>query len=257
MPPRPLVTVLTPVKDAARHARGYFERLRQLSYPGDRLSIGILEGDSLDDSFAVFRQEAEAVRNHFRSVGIWKHDYGFTIPAGMPRWDPSIQERRRTILARSRNQLLHRGLGDADWVLWLDADVIAFPPDVLERLIAYGRDIVHPNCVLERGGPCFDLNAWADRGTRFMHDLRGGPELVRLDSVGGTMLLVRAACHRDGLIFPPYFYGRPSPAARPASWHTPPREPGEIETEGMALMARDMGYTCWGVPGLEITHCRG
>jgi Anp1 len=87
-----------------------------------------------------------------------------------------------------------------------------------------------------------------------MHDLRGGAELVRLDSVGGTLLFVRAECHRNGLVFPPYYYGRPNPAARPAIWHRPPSEPGEIETEGMALMAYDMGYDCWGVPGLEIKH---
>ncbi len=31
---------------------------------------------------------------------------------------------------------------------------------------------------------------------------------------------------------------------------------GEIETEGLAMMARDMGVQCWGVPDLEIFHAR-
>ena len=29
---------------------------------------------------------------------------------------------------------------------------------------------------------------------------------------------------------------------------------GEVETEGLGLMARDMGYECWGMPNLEIVH---
>ena len=47
-----------------------------------------------------------------------------------------------------------------------------------------------------------------------MDDLRGGPDLVRLDTVGGTVLLVRADVHRDGLIFPCFPYGAANPAVR-------------------------------------------
>jgi len=28
----------------------------------------------------------------------------------------------------------------------------------------------------------------------------------------------------------------------------------EIETEGLAMMAKDMGIECWGLPDLEIRH---
>jgi hypothetical protein len=27
---------------------------------------------------------------------------------------------------------------------------------------------------------------------------------------------------------------------------------GEIETEGLGVLASDMGYECWGMPNLEI-----
>ena len=60
------------------------------------------------------------------------------------------------------------------------------------------------------------------------------------------MLLVRADLHRDGLIFPPYPYGRANPRIRP--------DKPELETEGFGLMAQDMGYQCWGMPYLEIRH---
>ncbi len=29
---------------------------------------------------------------------------------------------------------------------------------------------------------------------------------------------------------------------------------GEIETEGLGIMAHDMGHACWGMPNLEILH---
>jgi peptide chain release factor subunit 1 len=31
---------------------------------------------------------------------------------------------------------------------------------------------------------------------------------------------------------------------------------GEIETEGFAIMAKDMGIECWGLPDLEILHAK-
>jgi peptide chain release factor subunit 1 len=149
--------------------------------------------------------------------------------------------------------LLLRALDRQDWVLWLDVDVIEYPPDLIERLLAVGRDIVHPHCVRGYGGPTFDLNAWREHGRVHMDDLRGGPDLVRLDSVGGTVLLVRADVHRDGLVFPCFPYGAASPSARRPSPLGPSVE-GEIETEGFGLMAIDMGYQCWGMPNLEVLH---
>jgi len=156
------------------------------------------------------------------------------------------------VLAKSRNHLLSRALADEDWVLWLDVDVIAYPRDIVERLLAAGRDIVQPHCVTE-GGRTFDHNAWRDQGRLLMSDLRAEGDLVRLHAVGGTMLLVRADLHRDGLIFPPFLYGRASPFVRqPNPWL--PDTVGELETEGLGLMAMDMGHQCWGLPNLEILH---
>jgi hypothetical protein len=50
----------------------------------------------------------------------------------------------------------------------------------------------------------------------------------------------------EGLVFPPFGYGRGSALIR--------ANQGEIETEGMGVMASDMGYERWGMPNLEILH---
>ena len=123
--------------------------------------------------------------------------------------------------AAFQKPLLSRALADEDRVLWIDADVIA----------------------------------WRDHGKLHMDDLRAEGDLVRLDSVGGTMLLVKAGAHRDGLIFPPYLYGCGSALIRENNFMSSGQ--GEIETEGLGIMASDMGYECWGMPNLEVLHHPG
>ena len=113
---------------------------------------------------------------------------------------------------------------DEDWVLWLDVDVASTPSDLIERLLAAGRDIVVPHCVSRPGGRTFDLNTFQatdpalagegspyildgilqpprGEGRRYLDELRS-EGLVRVDAVGATAHLVRADLHREGLIFP-------------------------------------------------------
>jgi peptide chain release factor subunit 1 len=248
---RPTVLILSPVKDAARSLPSYVRRLERLSYPPELLSLGILESDSRDGTFARLQAMRPRLQRRFRRVCLLKRDFGFRMPPGMPRWAPAFQQVRRAVLARSRNRLLMQALDDEDWVLWLDVDVVAFPADIIETLLSVQRDIVHPHCVLEAGGPTFDRNAWRDKGRSLMSDLCGADGPIRIDAVGGTVLLVRADCHRDGLVFPPFPYGRRNPRIRDEH---PVWGIGEIETEGLGMMAYDMGLQCWGLPDYEVLH---
>jgi len=278
------VLILTPVKDAEKFLDNYFASIYRLTYPRELTSLAFLESDSLDNTYARLMEKLPELRNHFRSVSVWKKDFGFHIPPNVPRWLEHIQRERRTILAKSRNHLLSHALDDQDWVLWLDVDVVEYPPDIIERLTATAKDIVQPHCVVEYGGRSYELNAWRDKGKYHMDDLRTEGDLVKLHAVGGTMLLVRADLHRDGLVFPPFPYGKGNPLIRRKHLQVV-RETlgillhkerllkalrmmtrrdiakvaalgylGEIETEGLGMMAYDMGYECWGMPNLEIRH---
>ena len=237
--------ILTPVKNAARFADSYFAALARLTYPAAQISLGLLESDSDDDSYACFAARLAAVSPRYGSARIWRRSFGYRFPLDVPRWHHAIQLPRRKVLAKARNHLLFRALDDQDWVLWLDVDVIDYPPDLIERLLATGRDIVHPHCVQQPGGPTFDRNGWREHGRVLLEDLRDGPDLVRLDSVGGTVLLIRADLHRDGLIFPSFPYGAANRAVRRPH---PLGVAGELETEGLGIMALDMGHQCWGMP---------
>jgi len=235
------ILILTPVKDAEETLESYFTNLFKLQFPHKNISLGFLESDSRDNTYSILKKKLPELEKVFRKVGLWKRDFGFQISEDTPRWAGKIQYQRRAILARTRNNLLFCALADEDWVLWLDVDVIEYPVDIIQRLLATGN-------------------------------LRGEGDLVKLHSVGGTMLLVKSELHRDGLIFPPFPYGRKSKLIPKTNFFFANRRDivteigkipkklfngeyqGEMETEGFGIMAYDMGYECWGMPNLEIRH---
>lgn len=246
------VLVLTPMKNAVAHLDRYFANLASIDYDPAAISLGFLVSDSTDGTSQALRSRHEDLAHRYRHVTVVERDFGLTLPAGVDRWSPAFQIPRRIVLARSRNHLLFAALGDEDWVLWMDADLTSYPPTILHDLLATGKSIVHPHCVVRPGGRSFDGNTWFAGGDKTLHEARGhGP--VRLEGVGGTMLLVRADIHRDGLVFPAYPYGVRSPFIRA---HNPMTGVlgGEIETEGLAIMAKDMGHEVWGLPDLEVVH---
>jgi hypothetical protein len=257
------VAVLTPVKNARDALPRYLELLETLDGGGRELSIAFLEGDSTDGSHQALALALPSLAGRFLRAELHRRHEGLQFEG--PRWTPALQRRRRAVIARARNALIDQALGDADWALWLDADLIDYPPDLLTRLIGAERPIVVPHCVTPDGAP-FDLNTFlfdpglfdpaqggrddpahlADglfqppRGAgRLYLDAVADQALARVDSVGGTALLVRADLHRGGLRFPEEPYR------------------GYIETEGLAMMAKDRGVDCWALPGLRIVHPAG
>lgn len=252
----PSVLLLTPVKNAAQFLPQYLENLQKLTYPSHRLSVAWLESDSDDETFATLQAALPRLNTHFHRVALYQRHYALRIKG--PRWSPRVQYARRAILAKSRNYLLSQALQDEDWVLWLDVDVTRYPPDIIETLLSSHEKIVVPHCVREGSDRTFDLNTFRfkpgarDRnwsvytrhgiiqpprglGRHYLEDLQHH-ERIDVDGVGGTMLWVWADLFRDGLTFPATSYR------------------GYIETEGLAAIAQDLGYTCWALPQLTIYH---
>lgn len=88
----------------------------------------------------------------------------------------------------------------------------------------------------KKRGVCHDIHVLAAKATRLTLSQMRDNDIVPLDGVGGAMLLVYADVHREGLMFPPFPYK------------------GRIETEGLAIMAWDMGYGAYGLPNVEVLH---
>jgi GT2 family glycosyltransferase len=257
----PNVAVFVPVRDGAPFITRNLDLIAALDYPTDKLRIVYCEGDSIDGSRALLDDLRDRRRGEFRGIDILGHDSGTAIERKR-RWKPKLQLKRRGAIAGARNVLIRDGLrDDDDWVLWLDVDICDFPTHVLRTLLATGEKIVTPDCVLEPGGPSYDLNAHFETGKpadseyykymvgglfqppaeywhrRHMHDLRY-LDKVPLSAVGGTMLLVHASVHRAGLEFPemPYM--------------------DMIESEAFGRLANDAGLRPVGLPNVEIIHVK-
>ncbi len=250
------VLIAVPVRDAADTLGQLLTSILHLDYPRQKLSLAFFEGDSLDDSYAMLLRFQDTHGADFRRVQVFKEDSGIQIP--QPRWNPAAQRIRRGNIARVRNAIVSRALLDEDWLLWIDSDIIGFSPDLIDTLLATGADIAHPNAVRRIGGQSIDQNAWiteravstedSERWTLdglyqppsgynrlYLSDVRYR-DLVPLDSVGGTVLLVRADLHRAGLLFPEEPYR------------------SLIETEGFARMSREHGVWAFGLPNVEVVH---
>ena len=177
-------------------------------------------------------------------------------------------------MAKARNSLLFTTMGPSvSWILWLDADIIEYPPTLIQDLAAFDVPIIAPNCFQRFYDDeqkrmdirPYDFNNWIDSPTAKemaakmgkddillegyaemptyrslmakMYDGSGDPGLkIKLDGVGGAALLVKADVHRDGAMFPAFPF-----------YHL-------IETEGFAKMAKRAGYGVYGLPNYVVWH---
>lgn len=253
------IAILVPLRDAAEHIQPFLDLLRTLDYPKDRIKLVFCEGDSVDGSWERLLAATAKLAGEYRGVVLLQRHVGTSLDR-IDRARPRMQRIRRGTIAKVRNHLIDHGLSENDdWALWIDIDVWRYPRDVVSRLIETGHRIAVPNCLKTAGGASFDLNSFittrSTKDYRYYRHIRGGLyqpplqsasrlhlsdvrhlDVIGLDAVGGTMLLVDAGLHRGGLRFP----------------EIPYRD--LIETEGFGALANDLGIRPVGLPKLEILH---
>lgn len=186
------------------------------------------------------------------------------------RHNPQVQLARRSHIATIRNYLMSRALEDEQHIIWLDADVVELSPRIIQTMIRHSENhaeagIITAECHQNQMDN-YDKNAWkvqspsladvvpeSDRGgalERLVAERLMVPDVIRnttdtdllpLDSVGGTILYIRASLVRQGLAFPHFnMVG--------TTW----KQPGWIgvETEGICYAARGLeGGNCFVLGG--------
>ncbi|XXQ32747.1 Glycosyltransferase 2-like domain-containing protein [Plasmodiophora brassicae] len=264
---QPKVLVLTPMKDSEKDLLRYFALLDRLTYPKHLMSLGILEGDSTDATFAKLMDilaKLHADRAYRRVTLIKKNmQNGNRALNGHERHSYDRQGQRRSTQAKCRNHLQRTALRDEDVILWLDSDLKQYPADLIETMLATGARIAAANCI-QPSGKCYDRNNWRETASSLVvksqlsadallfegynskmrtyreslcdiDDADVG-DLVALDGVGGTALMVEADLVREGLFFPTFPYKH------------------AIETEGIAQVAKSMGVEVVGLRTLKVFH---
>ena len=156
--------ILTPIKDTnKRRQRRYVNNILSLSYPKERIRIGLLVGDSTDTASAkLVENTAKELRKHgYRSVRFFEASFGNNVLAEEKRHSRYEQGQRRKNIAIARNYLLFSSLmPDTEWVLWIDNDLLAYPSDLIHVLLSADKEIVVPVCLTIAGNRQYDLNSW-------------------------------------------------------------------------------------------------
>jgi hypothetical protein len=110
--------------------------------------------------------------------------------------------------ARARNATLDEYLRPSHThVLWIDADIVSYPPDLISRLLApFTAGIVAPLPLIEDTDRFYDVVGFLDiHGKRlpiYPPYLSGDSDLVPMRAVG-TCYLIPASIYRDGARYEP------------------------------------------------------
>ncbi|XP_060077286.1 uncharacterized protein LOC132556862 [Ylistrum balloti] len=257
------VVILTPIHNSENSLMNYVREINHLSYPHHLISVVFGEDGSHDGTLTVAHEVAQDLKDFgFKRTDVLHFNISGQVEGG---WGDihhiTVQYKRRKHLAQARNLLLKGGLKDEDYVLWIDSDVGSMPPDLIQQLLYPDKDVVTPLCLFSSGGVdrVYDKNTWREtedslRNQKtlqpyelvvegysttlrlYLSDLRAEGRVVALDGVGGCSLLIKAECHRKGLIFPEEIYDH------------------HIETEGLSKMAKNMSFGVYGLPFVVVYH---
>ncbi|XP_045202633.2 uncharacterized protein LOC123556100 [Mercenaria mercenaria] len=260
------VAILTPIRNAARALKRFGEQVGKLTYPHELMSLYFGEDGSIDNTIEIASITAHQLgtQSQFYTADVVRLNISGGLHGGVyVRHKEEVQRTRRAHMALARNRLLRfaQHQNKFDHILWIDSDVAELPVDLVQQMLFAKSDVVATCCLIKSRGKKmkYDLNSWRETNDSInsqsqlepddlvlegyskslrirLSDLKSEGRVVPLDGVGGCALMVRAECHRSGLQFPEVVYKH------------------HIETEGLAKMARDMGYNVVGLPFVEIIH---
>ena len=195
----------------------------------DNVSLGMLTSSS--EEYSSYKKATE--QYDFAKITLFLHS-GFHVGPTVDRdhrHDGDVQTIRRAEISKVRNYLMLRTLEEEKHIIWQDADVWHLDKGIVNRMLEHteARDdvgVITARCALG-GMDNYDLNAW--RGTREgprgwdldqkeidagEMDLQGqyhvdkliedtnNDDLIALDTVGATILYMRASLIWQGLNFP-------------------------------------------------------
>ncbi|KAI4868041.1 glycosyltransferase family 62 protein [Hypoxylon rubiginosum] len=198
-----------------------------------RVSLGLMTAS---------REEFEAAKEAvtplpFARVALYYRENDGGGPASQipyeDRHRPEVQRTRRGAIASARNYLTARSLQDEEHVIWVDADIVEFSKGLVQTMIGHAQKredvgILTALCSQTLTAN-YDKNAWSynrdvplltgpvgdgDLETAadtlvetrtYIDELTKGTtndDIVPLDSVGGTILYIKASLLRQGINFP-------------------------------------------------------
>ena len=180
------------------------------------------------------------------------------------RHKDSVQRARRKTIAKVRNFLYNRSHMDEKYTLTIDSDMMVIPPDMLEKFVKMGKELIVPRILRVGSDREYDKNTWigertkpedtskqnnyesyvprpVNGKTKFLQDCvdekitLNSPEaytdnVVELDSVGGAILFWDNKIFDQGIQFPVFYLIG-------SDWDHSEGYDG-VETEGLCYQAK-------------------
>ncbi|EMG46040.1 Protein MNN9 [Candida maltosa Xu316] len=272
------VLILTPM---SKFLPEYWENLNKLTYDHSLISLGFIfprttEGDdALKELENALKKTKREKKLNFKKISLLRQDSNsLQSQLEKDRHAFKVQKERRSMMALARNSLVFSTiLPSTSWILWLDADIVETPANLIQDLTSHDKPVLSANVYQryineETKQPDirpYDFNNWveSEEGLKVAASLpddeivvEGYSEMatyrplmahfyeekgdkraeMQLDGVGGGAVLVKADVHRDGAMFPSFPF-----------YHL-------IETEGFAKMAKRLGYEVVGLPNYLVFH---
>lgn len=272
------VLILSPM---SKFLPEYWDNLVKLSYDHSLISLGFILPRNEDGNRALKTLERAIKRTQanpavkFKKITILRQDSNsLESQLEKDRHALSVQKDRRALMALARNSLVFTTISPStSWILWLDADIVETPADILQEMTAHDKPVLSANVyqryyneeAKKNDIRPYDYNNWveSEEGLKIASRLKDDEIIVEgyaematyrplmahyydpkadkntemaLDGVGGGALLVKADVHRDGAMFPSFPF-----------YHL-------IETEGFAKMAKRLGYEVFGLPNYLVYH---
>lgn len=161
-----------------------------------------------------------------------KHSTEIILEPAMP--GPLSAAEIAAVYKDFQDMLGEKGWKDETHFLLLDADIMEVPDDLIQRLMAHGKDIIAPFVYVDRATPrqFFDVHCFRLYGYRFHPFSPPDPydgEPFEVDSVGSCYLV-------EHDVFKLIDYANPHPHIR------------------FCEKAIEEGYEVWADPGTEILH---
>ncbi|KAF1781242.1 Anp1 [Phytophthora cactorum] len=230
-----------------RTAKDFLELLGSFDYPKEKMSVTVLTSST---------SEFEVVKKHFKKQIEWYSRLSVLFRNDLRSQMSSREKIAMTMKYRNFALLSAWSSGTSMLCGWMQT-CTGFP----------GLDIVEPMCVrMKANGKDwyeYDLNAWVgqrkvrrsardsnfvpgDSSVKRMKQFYGKEEtFVPLDSVGGTMLYVKADVHRQGVIFPVHHLIG-------SEWTSEGYD--GIETEGLCYIAHFLGSSAGNAQRPYLPH---
>lgn len=265
---KPKILIVSLFYNSSIHVNRFFSLIYNLTYPKSQISLGLLEGDSTDNTSLLIESNISKVKKLYHSIKFIHKNVSTKIPNNNDRYSLEIQRVRRSNLALLRNTVINSTLKNEEYILSIDSDVSLYSNNILNILLKANKDVVVPICRHEKNNDVYDINVWVftpdaneyikkqnndyllQQPYRFhpvkylkhigiLHEENkkyGLMYSVRVDGIGGTMALIKSKVIQNGVVFPEKLYK-----------HC-------LETEGFGLMANDYNFSVAALPNLSIYH---